>query len=75
MSKKKKKISQYFDEAYTIKATYQEDDGLWKKIVLTQTVPVKHGINEKCNHDRAKKLFLEQNRDLKNLEVISVIYQ
>jgi hypothetical protein len=70
-----KKIKNTFNEAYTIKAEYQKEDGFWTTIEITQLVPVVHGINEKANHNEAKKLFLQENSHLKNVNVKSVIYQ
>jgi hypothetical protein len=72
---KKKKIKNTFLEGYTIKADYQKDDGFWTSIETTQLVPILHGINEKANHKKAEKLFLKENKHLKNLIVRSVIYQ
>lgn len=64
-----------FGEAYTIKATYQKEDGFWTTIETTQIVEVVHGVNEKCNHDEAAMLFLKDNKLLKNLKIKSVMYQ
>jgi TRAP-type uncharacterized transport system substrate-binding protein len=72
---KLKKKNEYFDEAYTIKAIYQDNDGFWKYINETQLVPVKHGINEKDNHQKAGELFLKERKELKNLQIKSIIYQ
>jgi hypothetical protein len=64
-----------FGEAYTIKAIYQKEDSYWEHIETTQLVQVIHGVNEKCNHQKAKELFLKENKHLKNLKVNSTIYQ
>ena len=64
-----------FEEAYTIKGVYQKIDGFYTSFKTTQVVQVKHGVNEKNNHKKAKELFLKENKHLKNLEVHSVIYQ
>lgn len=69
------KTKDTFDEAYTIKAEYQKEDGFWTTIKITQLVPVTNGVNEKNNHEKAKQLFLKDNKHLKNLRVKSVIYQ
>jgi hypothetical protein len=64
-----------FEEPYTVLAWYQKEDGFWDKISVTQNVSVVNGVNEKNNHEKAKELFLENNKHLNNLEVKSVIYQ
>ena len=71
MSKQKKT----FGEAYTIKAIYQKEDGFWENIEITQLVKVTHGVNEKNNHAEAGKLFLKENKDMKNLKINSIHYQ
>lgn len=51
-----------FNEAYEIKYHCKRDDGYWDYgCIETVTVPVKHGVNEKCNHDLALRKFLEMN--------------
>lgn len=70
-----KKKSTTFDEAYTIKGTYQKEDGFYTHFEETQLVPVQHGVNEKVNHTKAQELFVAQNKHLKNLTIKSVIYQ
>lgn len=72
-SMKKKKNT--FGEAYAIKAIYQKEDGFWGYIESVQIVRVIHGVNEKCNHEKAGKLFLGENKNLKNLKINSIIYQ
>lgn len=57
-----------FSEAYTIKAKYQNEDGFWTHIEKTQLVEVKIG-KEKCNHYKAAKLFLKENKHLKNITI------
>jgi uncharacterized protein YktA (UPF0223 family) len=70
-----KKKKNTFGEAYTIKATYQKEDGFWTTIEITQVVEVVHGVNEKCNHDKAATQFLKENKHLKNLKIKSVGYE
>lgn len=71
---KKNKKSLTFGEAYTIKATYQKDDGFWATIEVTEVVRVKHGDHEKGNHERAEVQFIKANRHLKHLKINRVIY-
>ena len=71
----KLKMKNTFLEGYTIKADYQKEYGFWTSIEETQLVPVIHGVKEKCNHKKAAKLFLSENKNLKNLIIRSVIYQ
>jgi hypothetical protein len=69
------KRNKTFGEAYTIKAIYQEENGLWVNIEDTQLVDVVHGVNEKNNHEEAGRLFMKKKSHLKNLEIKSIIYQ
>jgi hypothetical protein len=55
---KKKKDVNTFQEAYTIKGTYQKDDGFYTSFEETQLVPVSHGVNEKNNHNDAVEIFM-----------------
>ena len=75
MKKKKEVLKNTFEEAYTIKGTYQKEDGFWTTIKETQLVDVVHGINEKDNHEQAEELFREQNKHLKNLKIHAINYQ
>lgn len=68
-------MNKTFGEAYTIKANFQKDDGFYEDIIVTQIVEVIHGVNEKNNHIKAGKLFLKENKHLKNLKIKSVIYE
>lgn len=65
-----------FGEEYRIRYSYQKPDGYWAYGQEDYvTVPVRHGVNEKDNHDRAKRAFLEQNAHLgKTLKVHEVAY-
>ena len=71
----KTKKDNYFVETYTIKGTYQKVDGFYTSFEKTQGVKIEHGVNEKNNHEKAKELFLKENKHLKDLEIHSVIYQ
>jgi len=57
MKKKKAKDNDTFGEAYEVSLDYQKPDGYWvcshKELIL---VPVKHGVNEKCNHGKAAEM-------------------
>lgn len=64
-----------FKEFYIINYTYQKDDGYWvfsekKEIYIT----IKHGDNEKDNHQLAEDMFIKQNKHLKSLKINSVTY-
>lgn len=63
-----------FNETYIVRATYQKNDGFWTKTETKINVPVVYGVNEKNNHQKAGELFLKQNKELKNLEIYSIIY-
>ena len=65
---------QFFNEAYTIKGNYIDDDGFLKYINETQLVKVKHGVNEKDNHEEAADLFIKAHKHLKNLEITAITY-
>jgi len=56
---KRKKTSEYFNEAYQVKFKYQSGNLTvdQSKVVL---VPVKHGVNEKNNHAEAERLLKEK---------------
>lgn len=71
----KNKVKNTFLEAYTIKGTYQKEDGFYTSFEETQVVRVKHGVNEKNNHQKAKELFIQEHKHLKDLKIHSVIYQ
>ena len=73
--KTKKNNNNTFGEGYTIKGTYQKEDGFYTSFEETQLVFVVHGVNEKNNHQKAKELFIKENKHLKNLNIHSVIYQ
>ena len=69
------KKSNLFPEAYIIRYNYQKDDGYWVFSECTEiSVLIEHGVNEKCNHDKAKQKFLNENKHLKNLTVKDVLY-
>lgn len=59
-------------EQYVVKLNYQKDDGYW---VTGHTedifVKVKHGSNEKNNHDKAKNMALKK---FPKSKIISVTY-
>lgn len=54
---KKNKNKDTFGEQYEVSLDYKKPDGYWvmshKEFVV---VPVRHGVNEKCNHDKAKEI-------------------
>lgn len=58
-----------FGEAYTIKGTYQKEDGFYTSFEETQLVSVVHGVNEKNNHLKAKELFIKENKQIENIRV------
>lgn len=64
-----------FDEGYTLKGTYQKENGYYTHFETTQNVPVVHGVNEKNNHEKAKELFIKANKHLKDLKIHAIIYQ
>jgi len=51
-----------FAEEYQIRYNYQKPDGFWVYGAITNVfVDVKHGVNERNNHDQAKKIFQKEN--------------
>lgn len=72
---KKKKCKNTFGEAYTVKGTYQKDDGFYTSFEETHVVQVQIGVNEKGNHEKAEKEYREQHKHLKNLKITGVHYQ
>ena len=70
-----KRIKDTFGEAYTIKYTYRKDDGFYTSAEHNQIVQVKHGVNEKSNHERAGKEFEKECKHLRDLKVKTIIYQ
>lgn len=53
----KEYISRYFHEQYEVNLDYLKPDGYWAMShIETVFVPVKHGVNEKNNHDKAEQI-------------------
>jgi hypothetical protein len=63
-----------FKEPYLVKAWHLKSDGFWEKIEQCINVEVVHGRNEKNNHKKARRQFMEINKKLKNLAIINVLY-
>ena len=60
--KNRKKKNEFFLEQYEVNLDYKKADGYWVHSYCEEImVPIKHGKNEKCNHDiaaqMAKKLY------------------
>ena len=56
--KKQKNRNQTFLEQYEVQYDYQKEDGYWVFSATADVfVEVEHGVNEKNNHDKAKKQF------------------
>lgn len=75
----KKKKTGTFQEGYIVKYNIKKPDGFWdigreEDVFVT----VKHGVNEKCNHERAEKDFRKSKNTLvqreDDLKIISVTY-
>ena len=50
-----------FEEEYLVKINYQKPDGYWKVgHIESVCVKVKHGVNERANHEEAAKLMKEK---------------
>lgn len=67
---KKKKQENTFKEQYQIVYDYKKDNGFWvistKKYIFVDVV---HGNNEKCNHNKAKRLFQKENPNVRITKV------
>lgn len=65
-----------FGEEYRIRFSYQKPDGYWVYGLKAYIkVPVRHGVNEKNNHDLAEITFLYMSANLgKTLKVHEVCY-
>lgn len=65
-------MSDTFTEEYTVKLNYQKPDGYWVWGHEAQiNVQCQHGVDEKCNHEKAKKLAQKK---YPGCQVTTVIY-
>ena len=65
-------MSKYFMEQYDVKLNYQKDDGYWVIGHIENIfIKVKHGVNEKNNHDEAKRIALHK---FPKSKIVSVTY-
>jgi len=61
-----------FMEEYSVKFSYKKEDGFWKQSAIEDVfVEVEHGVNEKNNHLKARKII---EKKYPGCKIISVSY-
>lgn len=60
-----------FNEWYQVKIRYAAIDGFWNQKELSIPIQVRHGVNEKNNHNKARSKAKELYPDC---EIVSVKY-